>query len=113
MFFSEEKGTDTDGNLLLERENGSGAVVQGINLEGKIIPLQNLRFQMGLTFQKASIKKLQQWSDNVNVLPQKGCFARPDTYGYLTANYQVVKNMNISLSEPIREACWCNILPDI
>ena len=98
VFFLEEKGTDTDGNLLLERENGSGAVVQGINLEGKIIPLQNLRFQMGLTFQKSEYKEAQQWSDNVNVLPQKRMFRSPDTYGYLTANYQVVKNMNISLS---------------
>lgn len=98
VFFLEEKGTDTDGNLLLERENGSGAVVQGINLEGKIIPLQNLRFQMGLTFQKSEYKEAQQWSENINVLPQKRMFRSPDTYGYLTANYQIVKNMNISLS---------------
>ncbi len=98
VFFLEEKGTDADGNLLLERDNGSGAVVQGINLEGKIIPVQNLQFQMGLTFQKSTYKEAQQWSDNINVLPQKRMFRSPDTYGYLTANYQVVKNMNISLS---------------
>jgi outer membrane receptor for ferrienterochelin and colicins len=51
-----------------------------------------------MTFQKSEYKELQQWSDNENLIPHKQIFRSPDHYGYLTANYQVIKNMNISLS---------------
>lgn len=98
VFVLEEVGTDSGGNILLERRNGSGAVVQGINLEGKIVPSQNLQFQFGMTFQKSEYKEAQQWSDDINLTPQKKMFRSPDNYGYLTANYQAVKDMNISLS---------------
>jgi len=98
VFVLEEIGTDSSGNIMLERRNGSGAVVQGINLEGKVVPSKNLQFQFGFTFQKSEYKEAQQWSDNENLTPQKKMFRSPDRYGYLTANYQVVKNLNISLS---------------
>jgi outer membrane receptor for ferrienterochelin and colicins len=98
VFVLEEIGTDSSGNIMLERRNGSGAVVQGINLEGKVVPSKNLQFQFGVTFQKSEYKEVQQWSDNENLTPQKKMFRSPNNYGYLTANYQVVKNLNISLS---------------
>ncbi|NQU85807.1 MAG: TonB-dependent receptor [Mariniphaga sp.] len=98
VFVLEEIGTDSGGNIMLERRNGSGAVVQGINLEGKVVPSKNLQFQFGVTFQKSEYIEVQQWSDNVNLTLQKKMFRSPDNYGYLTANYQAVKNLNISLS---------------
>ncbi len=98
VFVLEEIGTDSGGNIMLERRNGSGAVVQGINLEGKAVPSKNLQFQLGVTFQKSEYKENQKWSDNENLTPQKKMFRSPDNYGYLTANYQAVKNLNISLS---------------
>lgn len=98
VFVLEEIGTDSGGNIMLERRNGSGAVVQGINIEGKIVPSKNLQFQFGVTFQKSEYKEKQKWSDNINLTPQKKMFRSPDNYGYLTANYQAVKNLNISLS---------------
>ena len=97
VFVLEEIGTDSDGNILLERKNGSGAVVQGINLEGKVVPTKNLQFQFGFTFQKSEYKENQKWSDNENLIPQKKMFRSPDRYGYLTANYNVAKNFNVSL----------------
>lgn len=98
VFVLEEIGTDSSGNIMLERRNGSGAIVQGINLEGKFVPSKNLQFQFGFTFQKSEYKEAQQWSDNENLTPQKKMFRSPDRYGYLTANYNVVKNFNISIS---------------
>lgn len=98
VFVLNETGTNADGSFILERENAPGAVVKGINLEGKIIPSTTLQFQMGMTFQKSSYKVAQQWSDDPNVLPQKKMFRSPDNYGYLTAIYQVTKDFNAALS---------------
>jgi outer membrane receptor for ferrienterochelin and colicins len=98
VFVLEEIGTDSGGNIMLERRNGSGAVVQGINVEGKIVPTKKIQFQFGITFQKSEYKENQIWSDNENLIPHKKMFRSPDNYGYLTANYQVVKNFNVSLS---------------
>ncbi|MDO9154874.1 MAG: TonB-dependent receptor [Paludibacter sp.] len=98
VFVLEEIGTDSSGNIMLERRNGSGAVVQGINVEGKIVPSKNVQFQFGVTFQKSDYKENQNWSDNINLTPHKKMFRSPDNYGYITANYQVVKNFNVSLS---------------
>lgn len=98
VFVLEEIGTDNGGNIILERRNGSGAIVKGINIEGKIVPTKNLQFQLGFTFQKSEYKKAQQWSDHENLTPQKKMFRSPDNYGYLSANYNAVKNFSISLS---------------
>jgi len=98
VFLLEEIGTDNGGNIMLERRNGSGAIVQGINFEGKVVPTKKLQFQFGFTFQKSKYKEPQKWSDNENLKPQKNMFRSPDRYGYLTANYNMAKNFNISLS---------------
>jgi outer membrane receptor for ferrienterochelin and colicins len=98
VFVLEEIGTDADGNLILERRNGSGAVVKGINIEGKIVPSKQFTLQFGATLQNSEYKEVQPWSDNENVVPQKTMFRSPDTYGYLTANYQIIKKLNVALS---------------
>lgn len=98
VFVLEEVGVDADSNKILERRNGSGAVVQGINLEGKVAASKNLEFQFGFTFQKSEYEEVQQWSDNENLTPHKIMFRSPDNYGYLTANFQAIENLNISLS---------------
>jgi outer membrane receptor for ferrienterochelin and colicins len=98
VFVLEKIGTDSVGNIILERTNGSGAVVRGINLEGKIVPNKKMQFQFGMTLQKSEYKEIQLWSDNVNLVPHKKMFRSPDQYAYITANYQVFKPMTISLS---------------
>jgi outer membrane receptor for ferrienterochelin and colicins len=98
VFVLEAFGTDPDGNLILERRNGSGAEVKGFNIEGKIVPSKKIILQFGATFQNSLYKEKQPWSDSENVIPQKRMFRSPDTYGYLTANYQVIKKLNIALS---------------
>ncbi len=98
VFVLNEVGTSSDGSFILERDNAPGAVVKGINLEGKIVPSNNLQFQFGMTFQKSEYKEAQKWSDDLNLVPQKKMFRSPDQYGYLTANYQFIKNFNVSMT---------------
>ncbi len=98
VFVLNEIGTNTDGTFILERDNASGAVVKGINLEGKIVPSNDLQFQFGMTFEKSEYKEAQQWSDDPTVIPQKKMFRTPDQYGYFTAIYQAFKGLNVSLS---------------
>ena len=98
VFVLNEIGINADSSLILERNNAPGAVVQGINIEGKIVPSNNLLFQFGMTFEKSEYKVAQQWSDDSTVIPQKKMFRTPDVYGYLTAVYQATKNFNVSLS---------------
>jgi len=74
VFVLEEIGKDSGGNIMLERRNGSGAVVQGINLEGKVVPINNLQIQFGFTFQKSEYKEAQLWSDNKIWLHRRKCF---------------------------------------
>jgi len=98
VFVLEEIGTDNAGNILLERRNGSGAIVKGINIEGKAVPTKILQFQFGFTFQKSEYKENQKWSDNENLTPQKKMFRSPDRYGYLSSDYQIMNNFKISIS---------------
>jgi outer membrane receptor for ferrienterochelin and colicins len=71
VFVLEAFGTDPDGNLILERRNGSGAEVKGFNIEGKIVPSKKIILQFGATFQNSLYKEKQPWSDSENVIPQK------------------------------------------
>jgi outer membrane receptor for ferrienterochelin and colicins len=96
VFLLEETGKDADGNLILERRNGSGAVVGGVNLEANIIPLKELQVNMGFTLQSSLYKQPEQWSENVP--PQRKMFRSPSNYGYITATYSPVKQLDISLS---------------
>jgi len=98
VFYLQEAGTDSEGNLILERENGSGATVKGVNLEGKVVPSQKLQFQFGMTFQRSRYKEAQQWSDDSDLPLQKKIARSPDKYGYLTAYYQPDKHLGISLT---------------
>ena len=58
FLYLNEIGINADSSLILERNNAPGAVVQGINIEGKIVPSNNLQFQFGMTFQKSEYKEL-------------------------------------------------------
>ena len=97
VFLLEEIGRDAAGNLLLERRNGKGASVMGINLEGKIAYAW-LQLQAGATLQRSRYKEPEQWSDNPNIAPQKKMFRSPDCYGYFTATLTPVNRFTASLT---------------
>ena len=98
VFLLEEIGEDAEGNIMLERRNGSGAVVKGINLEGQLIPSDKVLLQMGVTVQKSKYKENQVWSNNSNLVSHRTMFRSPNHYGYFTATYRPVKKFNIAFS---------------
>lgn len=88
-------GENADGNIIMERRNASGAKVSGVSAELKLGIADRFEVQMGYTHQKSLYKEAEQWSDDLPA--QRRMFRSPDTYGYLTANYNVTKNFRTSL----------------
>ncbi|HDR89379.1 MAG TPA: TonB-dependent receptor [Bacteroidetes bacterium] len=98
IFILEEAGADTEGNLILVRKNGSGAVIQGILLEGKIVPVPEVQFQFGMTFQKSLYNEPQVWSNNQNLEPRRQMFRSPGRYGYFTASWEPAGNVSLNFT---------------
>jgi len=84
--------------LILERINASGAKVYGINFQGVIAPSSSIKFQMGLTIQKSEYKEAIQWSEDADVEPTKFFNKSPDSYGYFTSTFDLLKNISFSLT---------------
>lgn len=97
VFILEEIGRDKDGNLLMERRNGKGARVMGINLEAKAV-YSWMQLQAGATIQRSRYKEPETWSENPNIAPQKKMFRSPDVYGYFTSSFTPVKRLTASLT---------------
>lgn len=91
-------GTDAMGNAVLERYNGSGARVAGINIEAKAFFSNRFDIQGGITLQRSRYKEAERWSDNPNVPAEKNLFRTPDIYGYLTANWQILRCLTANFS---------------
>ncbi|MDE5801204.1 MAG: TonB-dependent receptor [Paramuribaculum sp.] len=89
---------DAEGNAVLERYNGSGARVMGVNLEAKAFFSSHFDMQAGVTLQRSRYKRPEQWSDNPDVAPVKRMFRTPDVYGYLTANAEIVHGLKAVVS---------------
>lgn len=77
--------TDANGNNVLERYNGSGACVAGINVEGKLHIPAGFQIQAGLTFQRSQYTEPEYWSEDPLVAPVERLFRSPDLYGYMTS----------------------------
>ena len=98
IFVVEAIGNDTEGNNILERRNGSGAKIKGINLEGKIVPHQNIQLQMGFSFQENKYNKARSWSDDPEAEKVRKMLRSPDRYGYLTLFTSPFKGFSASFS---------------
>lgn len=97
VFVLEEIGRDEQNNLLLERRNGAGARVMGINLEAKAAYAW-MQIQAGATLQRSRYKEPEAWSSNTSIAPQKKMFRSPDVYGYFTSTFTPVKRLSASLT---------------
>lgn len=98
VFALQEKGRDSEGNLLLERHNASGAIIKGVNFDLKLGFSPKLILDGGFTIQSSRYKEPESWSSSPNLTPQKRMFRAPDQYGYLTLNYQPIKKFSALLS---------------
>lgn len=97
VFLLEQIGRDDQNNLLLERRNGEGARVMGVNLEGKLA-YEWIQLQAGATLQRSRYKEPEHWSDNPTLKPQKKMFRSPDVYGYVTSSFNPLKKLSLSLT---------------
>lgn len=86
---------DQDGNTVLERYNGSGATVAGINAELRVY-FPKWQIQAGITWQNSRYKKPEEWSENPDVPAVKRMFRTPDLYGFFTATYDITRKLKIA-----------------
>jgi len=98
VFVVEEIGVDELGNKLLERRNGSGAEVYGLNTELRTAFEKHLQLQAGFTFQKSQYLEPEQWSDDETLEPARNLMRTPDNYGYFTFTYNPIKTSALSFS---------------
>ena len=89
---------DAAGNAVLERYNGSGARVMGLNIEGKVYFSADYDVQAGVTLQQSHYKQPEHWSDNPDVPATRKMFRTPNTYGYLTGNARILPGLKASVS---------------
>jgi outer membrane receptor for ferrienterochelin and colicins len=98
VFVLEEIGTDTQGNKLMERRNGSGAEVMGINLENRIVISPRYQLQFGFSLQQNQYLKYEYWSNDPDVKPIKELPRSPNQYGYLSFTANPVKKFRAYIS---------------
>jgi len=83
---------DTTGTVIYTRTNSKdGAFVSGVNLEWNIAPKPGFIIQSGFTWQVSKY-------DVVYEFNEKSFFRTPDTYGFITVSYDVIKKLSISAS---------------
>jgi outer membrane receptor for ferrienterochelin and colicins len=98
VFVLETLETDAQGNMLVERRNGSGAVVQGVNIENRTVFNQKVQMQLGATFQNSRYAEPEEWSDDpeadlLEVLPKS-----PNVYGYFSMTASPTKRFSAHLT---------------
>lgn len=91
-------GLDENGNAVLQRYNGSGATVMGVNVEAKAFFSNHFDVQAGVTVQRSRYKKAESWSDNPDVPAVKKMFRTPDVYGYFTANWEIIHSLRATIN---------------
>jgi outer membrane receptor for ferrienterochelin and colicins len=89
IFILVDKGENAAGQIIMERQNGLGARVSGINLEGKVVPLPKYQMQFGFTLQQSLYNRPERWSNDVNVAAERKMLRTPSNYGYFTMSYNV------------------------
>lgn len=98
VFYVQEIGVDEHGNKLLERRNGPGAVVKGLNLEMRTAFSTFTQLQLGFTLQKGSYAEPMEWSDDPNAGKVTDLLRSPDAYGYFTFTATPVKRVGMSVT---------------
>jgi outer membrane receptor for ferrienterochelin and colicins len=98
IFILVDQGENAAGQIIMERQNGSGARVNGVNLEGKIAPSTRYQLQFGYTLQKSLYDQAERWSDDVNVPAERKLLRTPDQYGYFNMSYNATKKLLLNFT---------------
>ncbi|MDD4198956.1 MAG: TonB-dependent receptor, partial [Paludibacter sp.] len=96
LFILTETGMSPNGHIIVERQNGSGGQVSGINFEGKIAPSTRLQLQFGYTLQQSLYNEPEQWSDDINVAPERRMLRTPNNYGYFSLSANLTRKLLIN-----------------
>jgi outer membrane receptor for ferrienterochelin and colicins len=96
IFILTETGLSPTGHIIVERRNGSGGQVSGINFEGKIAPSTRLQLQFGYTLQQSLYNEPEQWSDDINVAPERRMLRTPNHYGYFSLSANLTRKLLIN-----------------
>lgn len=92
-FTTEDKG---NGKRLVVNAVGQGAVVSGINVEGRMNYQRVFDLQLGFTLQKSRYDTPQQPLEEVESYRE---FMRsPNSYGYFVATYNPIRKLSLTLS---------------
>ncbi|MBU2926889.1 TonB-dependent receptor [Winogradskyella psychrotolerans] len=94
----------SNGSILEETRNGSGAYVAGTNIELSVSPSSELFFQAGVTLQKSIYNEDQVLFEADGTIPEEqdvslDKFVRsPNTYGFLTTNWQMSESLKLDVT---------------
>ncbi|NLR91018.1 TonB-dependent receptor [Flammeovirga agarivorans] len=100
-----------DGTLILFKRNStSDAVVQGVNLEGRIAPNEKLSFQAAYTVQTSMYEEENQWGDE-ETSTSKHILRTPNQYGSLSADYNITSQWSVSMTGVYTGSMYVPYLP--
>lgn len=90
--FAIDIGTpDAAGDVIYTRYNADGAVVKGVNLEAHVVPSNELGLKAGFTVQSSKYDEPQEFDE-------EKFFRTPDTYGFVTVDWEPIDRFGISLT---------------
>ncbi|WP_066628295.1 TonB-dependent receptor [Labilibacter marinus] len=95
-FIIEEAGTDDQGNMIMEKRNGSGSTVQGATFEFRGNYDRRIQLEAGLTIQTSQYDEEVFWSENLE--GTKDYLRTPEEYGYYTLTYTPRSGFSAALS---------------
>lgn len=101
VFVLNEAGRDGSGNIILERRNGDGAIVQGLTVELQTAISNSLDLKSGVTYEKSEYVSPVQWSENPEVAPLKSLARSPEWYGYFSIGYFALPRFELNVSSII------------
>lgn len=91
-FVNEIGVPDEEGVVIYTRKNSQkGATVKGINLEYKLKTTKYFSLSSGFTIQSSKYDIAQEFNE-------RHFFRTPDTYGYFTADWDMTKNLCLSIN---------------
>jgi len=95
-FILEENGEDGQGNVILEKRNGSNSTVMGVTMEARANYNKLWQLEAGFTIQSSKFDEVVNWSESIE--GTKDYLRTPEQYGYYTLTYNPVWGIKAALS---------------
>jgi len=101
--FVKEIQINDDGDAFLYRQNGSGASVYGVNIEGKLAPSESTSITFGFTHQKSKYDEEEVvWESTTgnadSTVATNNILRTPDNYGYIVASWKPNHHWDFSIN---------------